>query len=1294
MKKQRLLPLFSLLCIAALLRAQSAAEFTIQRTLEWAAAPLEETLPSGRSLERWTFEGCTFGADAPTLPRFAERFDLNTRSRVEVEVVAVSWEAFSKKTAPEDARLGGDLTPETQVVEERKQWRGWVTFVPVRRTAGGYERVTSFTLRVRTQPELAPTGVSTRGGGPFTYTSALSTGTVYKFGVSQSTVYKLDYNFLKNTLGISNLDNVDPRTIRLFGNGGKMVPERAGDPRPDDLLENAIFVSGESDGKFDAGDFVLFYAVGPDPWVYRASNNDPELTVRKNLYDRHAWYFIRVGDGNGLRMGEQPDLAGAAATTEEFDDVRRIEDEKTNLLDFYISTQGSGKRWFGDYFNQTRSRDYAFDFPNLVTGSTARLRAEFAGRSGVNQNVRLTAEGLTLNRILGSVDVGEPESTYASLAVFQGNVKPAADKFSVKIEYPAVSEQSEGWLDYIEVNVRRRLTMAGQMMEFRDLKSLAQDVTKFRLSGANSGLTLWDVTEPYKPVRQQNTLNNNVLEFGAATKNVLRNYVAFYDNATFGRPEQVVGKLANQNLHGLDNRHMVIIYHSEFEAQAKQLAEHRRSFSGLDVEVVNVEQIFNEFGSGAKDPGAIRDFAKMLFERNPDKFEYLLLLGDGSFDPKNNTASADNKDYIPVFETHESFYPVTSYPTDDFYALLSDEEGGNINVGALDIAVGRIPARNASEMQWVIEKIIAYDKDPKTLGDWRLRSTFIGDDDENNVHLNQAEALANQVRSNQKFLNPDKIFLDAYTQVATSGGQRYPDVNQAITAAIFRGVQVMQYVGHGGPRGWAQERILTNNDIGSWENPDRYPLLITATCSFGGYDDYLNLTGGEQALLRQRAGAVGLFTTVRAVYIIDNNYLTNAVQNFIYQKTDGRYRPIGEILRVAKNSLGSGTSDNNARRFTLLGDPAMYLAMPEYSVSTTSVNGKPVAAGQPDTLRALSSVEMEAMVTDDAGNLLPSFNGRAFITIFDKAQNLQTLGQDERSLIKTFAVQRNAIFKGVATVKNGRFKFSFVVPKDINYTYGYGKISYYAEDGTPNDAAGADENIVVGGNAQAVKDDTPPLVQAFLNTDAFVSGGITDNDPKVLVKCSDDYGMNVSGTSIGHDLTAVLDGNVLETIILNEFYTSVQDDSRRGQALYPLRNLAPGKHTLKVKGWDIANNTGEGYTEFVVAEDGKAALDHVLNYPNPFTTSTNFQFGHNLAGQVLDVQVSIFTVSGKLVKTILHTAATEGYRVADIHWNGRDEYDDPLARGVYLYRVKVRGTDANGEQVTTESDFEKLVILK
>ncbi|HPI08121.1 MAG TPA: type IX secretion system sortase PorU, partial [Saprospiraceae bacterium] len=849
----------------------------------------------------------------------------------------------------------------------------------------------------------------------------------------------------------------------------------------------------------------------------------------------------------------------------------------------------------------------------------------------------------TLTKTVNGVSVSNPEAAFASPTVFQGSFQPGGDQFDVRLQYPEISQQSEGWLDYIEVNARRQLKMTGSVMEFRDVSSLAQPATTFRMSGASANVTVWDISNPRLAFVQQKTQNGATVEFGAGT-GTLKSFIAFYDNAVFPKPETVSGKLPNQNIHALENLHMAIIYHPDFEEQAKQLAEHRRTFSGLAVATVNIFQLYNEFSSGAKDPVAIRDFAKMLYDRNPDRFEYLLLLGDGSFDPKNNTNTNSNLDFIPVFETPESFSPITSYPSDDFFALLSDNEGGSLT-GALDIAVGRLTVGSSTDAQIVTDKIVAYDKSPSTLGDWHQRTLYVADDEDTNVHINQAEDLAIATAATETWFNVDKVYFDAYQQVATSGGQRYPDAQSTINAEVFKGALLMQYIGHGGPRGLAQERVVTNNDIAGWENPGRYPLIVTATCSFGGYDDYSLVTGGEQALLRSNAGAIALFTTVRAVYIGGNNILTDAVQRYIFKRVNGQYRSIGDILKDAKNSL---TSDqDNARRFTLLGDPAMFLAMPEYRVATTKINGHEVGTGVPDTLKALMPAKIEGIVTDTLGNLLSSFNGKVHVSVFDKAQTLRTLAQDEGSSVKEFQVQRNIIFKGVATVTNGNFSIDFIVPKDINYPFGAGKISYYAENGTPLDAAGADKSVIIGGNANLIQDDKPPIVTPYLNTDAFVTGGITDNNPKVLIKCSDDHGMNVSGTGLGHDLTAVIDGNVLETIVLNDFYVSEQDNYKRGQAIFPLRNLAPGRHTLQVKGWDVANNPGEGYTEFVVAEDGKAAIDHVLNYPNPFTTNTYFQFEHNLAGQLLDVQISIFTVSGKLVKTIQHSATPDGFRVTD-----------------------------------------------
>ncbi|MDO8365562.1 MAG: type IX secretion system sortase PorU [Saprospiraceae bacterium] len=1287
MKNQSLLFIFLLSSFA--LNAQNS--FTLQQSLQWANAPTIYILADGSPYEVWRFEGCSFGDDARSLPIFSERFVLPGKSTIEVEIVSVQWESYAKKPSSDDAFLTNNLEIKTLVEHERSQFFGRVKFIPVRKAGNGFERATSFTLNVRVTPLLIPpTPASDRDG--FTYTSALSSGNIYKFGVNQTSIYKLDYAFLKNELGISDLDNIDPRSIRLFGNGGAMLPEKNSDARPDDLIENAIQVVGEQDGKFDAGDYILFYAVGPRPWIHRPHATDPEITVRLNLYDLHAWYFIKTGDGFGLRISEKSSLP-ASYVTDEFDDYQRIEEEKNNLLHFNSSSQGSGKRWFGDYFYQAREQEYDFNFPNLVQGSTARVRSEFAGRSSVSQSVRLELAGSTFSKTISGVAVSNNDVAFASNAILTGVIQPSTDAFKAKVIYPAVGPQSEGWLDYIEINARRRLTMAGSIMEFRDLKTLTQDFATFRLSGANGNTTVWDVTTPQTPFLQQKTQNAGVVEFGAATLGTLRNYIAFTDGASFSKPERVAGKIGNQNLHGLENLDLAIIYHPDFQVDAQRLAEHRRSYSGLDVAAVDINQLYNEFSSGKKDPTAIRDLSRMLLERNPDKFKFLLLFGDASFDPKNNTNSEDNKDFIPAFETAESFSPIDAFPSDDFYALLSPDESGSLT-GALDIAVGRFVCKSPEEARATVDKIIAYDKDPITLGDWHLRTVYIADDEDGNQHLNQADKLATENMAAESWFNINKVYFDAYQQVATSAGQRYPDAKAAINSEMFKGMLVVNYIGHGGPRGLSQERVVDNNDIAGWDNPNRYPLLITATCTFGGYDDYTTLTGGEQAFLKINSGAIALFTTVRSVYIAGNEDLTDAVQDFIFQRINGKYRTIGDVLKDSKNAL---TSDvKNARRFTLLGDPAMHLAMPELRVATTRINGQAVTAGLPDTLRALMPVELEGVVTDTLGNTLTNFDGRVFVTIFDKAQTLQTLGQDPGSPIRSFSVQRNILFKGSSKVVNGTFKVNFVVPKDINYTFGKGKISYYAENGTPIDAAGGDQNIIIGGNSGLVQDETPPVVQAFLNTDAFAFGGITDNNPKVMVKCSDDYGMNVTGSSIGHDLTAVLDGNVLETLVLNEFYESAEGDARKGQAIYPLRNLTTGRHTLQVKGWDIANNPGEGYTEFVVAEDGKAALAHVLNYPNPFTTNTYFQFEHNLAGQILDVQVSIFSVSGRLVKTIQQTITNnDSFRISsDVQWDGNDEYGDPLARGVYLYRVKVRGTDVNGANSTAQSDFEKLVILK
>ena len=430
---------------------------------------------------------------------------------------------------------------------------------------------------------------------------------------------------------------------------------------------------------------------------------------------------------------------------------------------------------------------------------------------------------------------------------------------------------------------------------------------------------------------------------------------------------------------------------------------------------------------------------------------------------------------------------------------------------------------------------------------------------------------------------------------------------------------------------------------------------------------------------------VALLSTVRPVYASSNASLTTAVFDTIFKKVDNRAQTIGDVIVSAKNRSKTGANGN---KFTLIGDPSMRLALPRYTISTVKINNKTA-----DTVRALQRVTIEGTITDDNGLVLKNFNGTLYPTVYDKTSTLRTLGQDPGSSVRDFTVQRNILFKGTATVKNGDWKFSFVIPKDIDYSFGNGKISYYASDGE-KDAAGNFENLVIGGTDPTLaQDNTPPLVKVFMNDENFQSGGTTNASPTLLVKLSDDTGINVSGISIGHDLAGTLD-SANNTILLNNFYEAVKDDPAKGVVKYPLSKLALGLHKISVKAWDIANNSGEGSTEFIVSLDGKSALAHVLNYPNPFSTKTRFQFEHNLTGQQLHVNITIFTLHGQLVKAIDQDVSSLDNLVSDIEWDGKSDAGEGLAKGIYVYKVVLSGKDLKGAKITAESKFEKIVVMK
>ena len=1120
-------------------------------------------------------------------------------------------------------------------------------------------------------------------------TSPLADGQIIKVPVSESGVYQIDYNYLKNA-GL-NIDAANPKNISIWGNGGGMMNGLITadyDLAENSLHESAIFISGEDDNSFDSGDYILFYGEGVSKVALRGDRLSKEL----NRFDTKNYYFIKVGDAPGLRISNQASANNPTYTSTGISDVIRYEKDEKNLLKEWTQTQGSGQHWFGDQFKNTRSRAYdkEFNFPNRIEAAGIQMEVRMAARSiSGSTNFEMVVGTESKNSSTINAVGGGSTTSYCLITQPVEDFFPQGDNVEVEINYPPRSFESEAWLDFIEINATRESQMVGNQMFVRDLASMQEVVTAFEVGGLDSNFEVWDVTDPAVVAKQEGSLNGSTFNFNATTIDQLKQFIVFNKNSGFLTPGEATS-VENQNLHGIDNVDLAIIYHPNFAEAAQKLATHREDYNGYEIAMVTIDEVFNEFSSGSLDPVGIRNFSKMLYDRNPDKFKFLILFGDGSYDFRNINNEGGN--FVPVYETINSTHPIESYPADDYFTLLTDGEGATLS-GKLDVAVGRFPVSTLEEANAVVDKIIHYDTSPRVLNDWRNRITFVSDDDDHDssgTHVRPSERHADQMEADYPNLNVDKIYLDAYPQIATSGGQKIPAVNDAIDQTMFKGVLAINYFGHGGPKGWAQERVLKIENILSWENQDRLPLFITATCTFAGYDDPSFKSAGEEVFLNPKGGAFALLSTTRAVYISGNETLALRLYEQIFEREpDGTYLTLGELFTRGKNNTGG----LNGRKFTLIGDPSMRLALPEYNVTTTMINTHDVSDGMSDTLRAMQEVTIEGMITDQNGDLMNDFNGSVYPTIFDKKATVETLGHEPGKPPIPFELQKNILFKGKASVIDGKFQFTFVMPSDINYQFGVGKISYYAENGVI-DASGNYQKIVIGGtDPTATSDDEGPLVEVFMNNENFRSGGITDENPILFVKLSDDNGINVAGTSIGHDLIAVLDDNSQEPFVLNDFYESELNNFQKGFVRFPLSNLAEGRHRIKVTAWDVANNFGEGFTEFVVANSETAALLNVLNYPNPFIDQTCISFEHNLAGEDLTASVQIYDMAGKLVKSIESPMIPSGYREC-LPWDGTSESGQRLARGVYVYKVTLRSNADAGATFGEVSEYQKMVLLK
>ena len=1117
------------------------------------------------------------------------------------------------------------------------------------------------------------------------YDSRWATGSWYKFKIDKSGVYKLTKSFLES-LGI-NVDNLNPHKIKIFGNGGKVMPLLNSTPYPEDITELAIEVAGEQDGRFDNDDYILFYGQSDKEW-------SDEYDSNLNVYTENTYYYVQIDDQDGKRI--QPYQTPSGTPVEIFNDYLAYKFYEKDKVIF----TNMGRKVFDEPLdlNGSNTKNYSFNFENRDLSKPVYYKVKAATNKGAT-SFQIKINGQSAGQVgfntVGTYSLGtDIEKT--------GNLVLANDPIKITLTYNNGGFfDAHLYLEYINVQAYCHLEQSGKQFRFYHPDAdNGTGIAAYHFSNAGNITRIWDITDIYNPGFINNAQSSFDIKFN---KEDHKRFIAI-DKDDYFSPEKIDNTLQdNQNLHKdlfyhtgqFQDLDYIIVTPSFLYNKAEQFAELHRQ-RGMNVYVAQLQKIYNEFGNGQQDIAAIRNMIKYVYNNAsaPDKkLKFVMLFGDATNDfknviPENLLTNGQNSNIVPIFESLKSFDLVGTVGSDDFYAMMDDNEGLlSTSSEKPDIAVGRMLVRNQAEAEVMYHKYQHYLSE-ETKRNWRTFVTLWSDDADaghpgDTSFVTNTEGIAQKLKQTHPEFNISKIYQDAYLQVNTPGGPRYPDAKRDLFNRFETGTLILAYIGHGNQSTLAHEIMLNMNDVNQLHNFDRLPLMTTMTCEFARFDDATRETAAEHLLWNDKGGVLEMVSTIREIWTSNARNMNTDFYDALFGMGTGMTGEIirnpAEALRMAKVYTTAGYGKFN---IAFLGDPGFELGFAKPKIVLNSINNKPT-----DTLKALKHIIVKGEIQDDTGNVMTNFNGTINPIIFDKYQSDETLDNDQNGFTLQYEKLGPKLFQGKADVTNGQFQFEFVVPKDIDLTYGKGRLSFYAGNGT-EEKIGYDESIVVGGvDENAADDNKPPVIKAYMNDRNFVSGSITDANPYLLLDLSDENGINTIG-GIGHDITAYLDDNQTDVFILNDFYETENNTYQRGNVRYRLFDLKPGWHTLHIKAWDVYNNSGTTEISFQVIENKELKLDRVLNYPNPFTDYTEFWFNHNHPFENLDVMVQVFTISGKLVWQHRESVITDGFLSRDITWDGRDNFGNKLAKGVYVYKLSVR--TATGK---TAQKIEKLVIL-
>jgi len=1089
----------------------------------------------------------------------------------------------------------------------------------------------------------------------YAHNSVLSGGRWYKVGMAETGIYKLSYEDL-SSLGMD-MNQINPKNLRIYHNGGGLLNEINAQPRFDDLVEIPIVVVGESDGKFDRDDYVLFFARGPMTWRFDARQK--AFVHCPNAYDDYSYAFVTADLGSGKRLTTENQSLGSGKVVSEFIDHQVYDKDKYNIIN-------GGRTYYGDIIDGNGSVTANFNFKNVKTDRPCTVIIAMAGRNFKTASFQLKVNDALLKSYTIPVTSSGSDKTFAHEVFGLETATVKSDDVKVTINHTGVSgSTSLGYVDYIEVNAWRSLVYTGPEMMFRNPE--ASDGTAnytYQLSGANGSLQVWDVTDSIQPVKTNGKIDGNTYSF-SVKGNGKNEFIAF-DGSSYHTPA-IIGAVANQDLHGDRNYDYLMVVYPEFLSQAERLkAIHAEYDPDLRIKVVTTEEIYNEFACGAVDVTAIRDYCRMLYN-DTVPLRYLLLFGDASFDFKNRQEIAT---FVPTYEARQAADIHSSIATDDYFSFM-DENEGSLSGSKPDIGVGRFPVSSLEQATQMVDKVKLFlEKNENTMQPWRNTITFMCDDAQGNEFFTHSEGYASQIkRTGGDRLVVDKIYLDAFKQEDTPNGQLAPEVNKAVNNRMDKGTLILNYVGHGGEVQLAEERILQRKDVNSWRNGPKYPLMITGTCEFSRYDDHTRTSLGEYAFLNQYGGMIAMFTTARVTYGPQNQQFISAVYDHLFEMVDGERIRLGDVFRMAKYR-----GKEFERNYVFFGDPALRLPLPKWTVETTSID---------DTIRALQPCTIKGEVRNSQGVVDTTFNGMVYVCVYDKESDCFTQG-DHGTSPQSFKLRQSILYNGKTNVLNGRFTVDFIVPRDIAYPFGNGMVSYYATDYV-NEASGLYDDFVIGGYYyDAEQDENPPMVELYIDDEKFVSGGVTGDSPTLIAYLEDESGINTTGAGIGHDIVATLYGPTSESYNLNDLFVADIGYQGRGTIHFRMQNLEEGEYSLTLKVWDIYNNSSTTSINFRVAGSELMVLEDPLCAPNPFKEETYISFGHNQIGNNIDVQITIFDMMGRLVAILNERIAGTSARTNPIRWDGCTGNGRRLPAGIYVCCIAATNDQQETATITTK----------